>query len=109
MHVDDPRHQNSKVKQFLQLLPGNRILLLGIRFGVMDEYTQYMSDTTIAKYRYMVSKHKIILSEIKQVPKDAIINLDKQICDTKMTISNVVNNIIDVPDGKCIFTMIDVK
>jgi len=110
MHVDAPRHQSSKVKQFLRMLAqNNKFLPLGIRFRVMDEYTQYMSDTTKAKYRYMVSKHKTFLAEIKQVNTDAIISLDKKIGDSKMTVRDLVNNYKDIKDGKRIFSTINSK
>ena len=110
MHVDAPRHLNTKVKQFLRMLAqNNKFLPLGIRFRVMDEYTQYMSDTTKAKYRYMVSKHKTFLSEIKQVSTDAIIELDKRIGESKMTVRDVINGYTDIKDGKRVFATINAK
>jgi len=68
-----------------------------------------MLDTTKAKHRYMVSKHKTFLAEIKQVNTEATIALDKKIGNSKMTVRDIVNNYKDIKDGKQIFSTINPK
>jgi len=46
---------------------------------------------------------------IKQVSTGAIIQLDKRIGDSKMTIQDVINKYEDINDGKCIFASINAK
>ena len=109
MHVDTPRNQHQIVRQFLRILAQNKQWPLGARFRVMNEFSQYMSDTMQNKYRYMFNKHKTCHSNLGRTTTESIINLDKRISDSKLTLRDIVNNIRDSCDNRRIFATIDAK
>jgi len=109
MHVNAPRSKCSLTKKFLRLLAYNKKWPLGVRFRLVDEYHEYMSDPTKIKYRYMFDRHRTFVKEMKQISNDQVINADKPIGDSKMTIRDVVNNIRDTSDNKRVFASFDPK
>ena len=100
MHVNTPRHNGALTKKFLRILAHNKKWPLGVRFRLVDEYHEYMSEPTKIKYRYMFDRHRTFTKEMKQISNDEVINVDKRIGDSKMTVRDVVNNIRDISDNK---------
>jgi len=109
MHVDTPRDQYHKVRQFLRILSHNKRWPLGVRFRLMNEYSQYLSETMQNRYRYLFNKHMICQSELGRTFTDSILNLDKKIDTTTLTLRDVVNNIRDIVDDRRIFATVDKK
>jgi len=109
MHIEAPRPLMSNAKKFIRLLAQNKRWPLGVRFRLMDEYNQYMSDNNQVKYRYLRDKHKTFLKQMKQYVSEDFICIDKKIGDSKLTIRDVFNNIRDDDDGRRIFSSIDSK
>jgi len=109
MHVETMISQASKVKTFLRLIAQRKTFPLGVRFRVMDQFSQYMKATTLIKYKYIRDKHKTCLKELKRYESEKILNLDYKIAGTKMTLRDVVVNIRDDEDGRRIFNSIDAR
>lgn len=109
MHVDAPIESASEVKNFLRIISQKKKWPLNVRFRVMDEYHRYMKDSTKQKYRYMVSKHKALMKQIGMCECNQIINLDRQIGTSNMTLREIVQNIRDNTDNFRIFASIDEK
>jgi len=109
MHVNAPRNKGALTKKFLRLLAYNKKWPLGLRFRLVDEYHEFMSEPTKIKYRYMFDRHRTFIKEMKQISNDQVINLDKPIGESKMTVRDVVNNIRDASDNKRIFASFDPK
>ena len=109
MHVNAPRNKSALTKKFLRLLAYNKKWPLGLRFRLVDEYHEFMSEPTKIKYRYMFDRHRTFIKEMKQISNDQVINLDKPIGESKMTVRDVVNNIRDTSDNKRIFASFDPK
>ena len=109
MHVNTPRHKGALTKKFLRVLAHNKKWPLGVRFRLVDEYHEYMSEPTKIKYRYMLDRHRTFVKEMKQISNDQVINADKRIGDSKMTVRDLVNNIRDSSDNKRIFASFDPK
>ena len=109
MHVDAPVEIGTRVKRFLRALSHKKKWLLGVKFRVIDEFHQYMKPTAKQKYRYMVSKHKAMMNQIAMCDCTQIINLDKKIGGSTMTVRDIVVNIRDNDDNYRIFASIDEK
>jgi len=109
MHVETTVTLAPKVKTFLRLIAQRKAFPLGVRFRLMDQYSQYMKETTQVKYKYIRDKHKTCLKEVKRIESEKILNLDYKIPGTKMTLRDVVVNIRDNTDGRRIFMSIDAR
>jgi len=109
MHIDAPVEIGTKVKRFLRALSHKKKWLLGVKFRVMDEFHQYMKPTAKQKYRYMVTKHKAMMNQLAMCDCTQIINLDKKIGSSTMTVRDIVVNIRDNDDNYRIFASIDEK
>ena len=108
-HVEAAMDQATLIKKFLRLVAHNKKFPLGVRFKLVDEYNQYMKDTSKVKYKYMFDKHKTLQKEMRQMETSAILNLDRKIGSTKFTLRDVVNNIRDKTDNRRVFNSIDQK
>ena len=109
MHIDAPVEVASRVKNFLRLLAQKKKWPMHVRFRVMDEYNKFMKESTKQKYRYMVAKHTSLLAQLGQCECSQIVNLDRQISGSKMTLRDVILNVRDKQDGHRIFGSIDEK
>jgi len=109
MHVETTVALAPKVKTFLRLIAQRKAFPLGVRFRLMDQYSQYMKESTQVKYKYIRDKHKTCLKEVKRIESEKILNLDYKISGTKMTLRDVVVNIRDNTDGRRIFMSIDAR
>ena len=109
MHIDAPVEVASRVKNFLRILAQKKKWPMHVRFRVMDEYNKFMKESTKQKYRYMVAKHTSLLAQLGQCECSQIVNLDRQISGSKMTLRDVILNVRDKQDGHRIFGSIDEK
>ena len=109
MHVEVASDQAVRVKKFLRMAAQTNHYPLGVRFRLMDEYHQYMKESTKVKYNYLHDKHKTLTKEMRQVESTGILNLDKKIGSTGKTLRDIVTNIRDKKDGRRIFNTIDRK
>ena len=109
MHVDAPVEIATRVKRFLRALSNKKKWILGVKYRVMDEFHQYMKPTAKQKYRYMVTKHRAMMNQIAMCDCTQIINLDKKIGDSNMTVRDIVVNIRDNEDNYRVFASIDEK
>ena len=109
MHVETTIALAPKVKTFLRMISQRKIFPLGVRFRVMDQYTKYMKETTLVKYKYILDKHKTCMKELKRYESGKILNLDYRIGNTKLTLRDVVAQIRDKEDGRRIFNSIDAR
>jgi len=108
-HVETSIDQAARIKKFLRLVAHNKKYPLGVRFRLCDEFTQYMKESSRIKYNYMRDKHKTLCKEMRQVETDTIINLDRKVGDTKLTLRDIILNIRDNTDERRIFNSIDQK
>jgi len=108
-HVESSIDQATCIKKFLRLVAQNKKYPLGVRFRLCDEYSQYMKETSRIKYTYMRDKHKTLCKEMRQVETETIINLDRKIGDTKLTLRDIVLSIRDKTDTRRVFNLIDQK
>jgi len=108
-HVETSVDQSSRIKKFLRLVAQNKKFPLGVRYRLCDEYTQYMKETLRAKYTYMLDKHKTLCKEMRQVETGGILNLDRKIGDSKLTLQDLVLAIRDKTDDRRVFNSIDHK
>ena len=108
-HVETSIDQATRIKKFLRLVAQNKKYPLGVRFRLCDEYSQYMKETSRIKYTYMRDKHKTLCKEMRQVETETIINLDRKIGDTKLTLRDIVLSIRDKTDTRRVFNSIDQK
>jgi len=109
MHVETTIDLAPRVKTFLRMIAQRKLFPLGVRFRVMDQYTQYMKETTKVKYKYILDKHRTCLKELRRYESGKILNLDYRIGSTKMTLRDIVVNIRDNSDGRRIFNSIDTR
>ena len=109
MHIEAPVEIASRVKNFLRILAQHKKWPLNVRFRVMDEFNRYMKESTKQKYRYMVSKHTSLLNQLGVCECTQIINLDKKIESSQMTLRDVILNVRDKKDGYRVFGSIDEK
>jgi len=109
MHIDAPVEIAPRVKNFLRLLAQKKKWPLNVRFRVMDEYNKYMKESTKQKYRYMLSKHTTLQTQMGVCECTQIINLDKRIGSSQMTIRDIILNVRDKKDGHRVFGSIDEK
>jgi len=109
MHIDAPVEIGTKVKRFLRALPRKKKWILGVKYRVIDEFHQYMKPTAKQKYRYMVTKHKAMMQQIAMCDCTQIVNLDKNIGNSTMTVRDIVVNIRDIQDNYRIFASMDEK
>jgi len=109
MHIDAPVEIGTKVKRFLRALSSKKKWLLGVKYRVMDEFNQYMKPTAKQKYRYMVTKHKAMMKQLAMCDCTQIINLDKKIGSSTMTVRDIIVNIRDSEDNYRIFASVDEK
>jgi len=108
-HVETSIEQASRIKKFLRLVAHNKKYPLGVRFRLCDEYTQFMKESSCIKYTYMRDKHKTLCKEMRQVETENIINLDRKVGDSKLTLRDILLNIRDKSDKRRIFNSIDQK
>ena len=109
MHIDAPVEIAPRVKNFLRVLAQHKRWPLNVRFRVMDEFSRYMKESTKQKYRYMVSKHTSLLNQLGMCECTQILNLDKRIGNSQMTLRDVILNVRDNKDGYRVFGSIDEK
>jgi len=109
MHIDAPVEIAPRVKNFLRILAQHKRWPLNVRFRVMDEFSRYMKESTKQKYRYMVSKHTSLLAQLGVCECTQILNLDKRIGTSQMTLRDVILNVRDKTDGYRVFGSIDEK
>ena len=109
MHIDAPVEIGTKVKRFLRALSSKKKWILGVKYRVIDEFHQYMKPTAKQKYRYMVTKHKAMMQQIAMCDCTQIVNLDKKIGSSTMTVRDIVVNIRDNQDNYRIFASMDEK
>ena len=109
MHIETTIALAPKVKTFLRMISQRKIFPLGVRFRVMDQYTKYMKETTLVKYKYILDKHKTCLKELRRYESGKILNLDYRLGNTKLTLRDVVVQIRDNDDGRRIFNSIDAR
>lgn len=109
MHVEAPSDQGPRVRKFLRLIAQNKKYPMGIRFRLVDQFHQYMKDSTKIKYNYMLDKHKNLTKGLKRFEISSILNLDRRIGSSKMTLRDTVVNIRDNDDDRRIFSTIDTR
>ena len=109
MHVEVASEQAVRAKKFLRMASQMKKFPLGVRFRLMDEYHQYMKESTKIKYNYLFDKHKTLSKEMRQVESTAILNLDGKIGNTGKTLRDIITNIRDVKDNRRVFNTIDRK
>jgi len=109
MHVEAGSDQVARVKKFLRMASQLKKYPLGVRFRLMDEYHQYMKESTKIKYNYLFDKHKTLSSEMRQMETSSILNLDGKIGSIGKTLRDIVTNIRDKRDERRVFNSIDRK
>ena len=109
MHIDAPVEIATRVKRFLRALSSKKKWVLGVKYRVMDEFHQYMKPAAKQKYRYMVTKHRAMMKQLAVCDCTQIINLDKKIGESTMTVRDIVVNIRDHEDNFRVFASIDEK
>ena len=106
-HVECPFDDRQRVKQFLRKLSSGKNFPLGVRFRVMDEFSEFMKQKNKEKYSIFVNRHKCFMSQIATCETGQILTLDKRIGNSNDTIRTTLLAIVDKKDGKRVFNSID--
>jgi len=109
MHVETPVGQASLVKKFLRILARKKIWPLGVRYRLFAEHHQYMKELNKRRYRYLLDRHKTLIKQLKEFSTSTILELDKKIPNTKVTLREAVIDIRDIIDNRRVFASIDEK
>jgi len=109
MHVEAPVGQAVQVKKFLRILSKKKIWPLGVRFRLFAEYHQYMKEINQKRYRYLLDHHKTLIKQLKEFSTPNVLELDKKIPKTNVTLREVVIQIRDHTDERRLFASIDEK
>ena len=109
MHVEAPSEQVSRVRKFLRLVAQTKKYPMGIRFRLVDQFHQYMKDSTKVKYNYMLDKHRNLTKGLRRFEVSSIMNLDRRIGQSKQTLRDIVVGIRDNEDDRRIFSTIDTR
>jgi len=107
MHVESPVGQAPQVKRFLRILQRKKVWPLGVRFRIFSEYHQYMKEINQRRYRYLLDRHKTLLKQLKETTTSTILELDKKIKNTTVTLREIVVQIRDKSDERRVFASID--
>jgi len=107
MHVESPVGQAPQVKRFLRILQRKKVWPLGVRFRIFSEYHQYMKEINQRRYRYLLDRHKTLLKQLKETTTSTILELDKKIKNTNVTLREIVVQIRDKSDERRVFASID--
>jgi len=110
MHVEAPVGQSVQVKKFLGILARKKMIWpLGVRFRLFAEYHQYMKEVNQRRYRYLLDCHKTLVKQLKEYSTPNILELDKKISKTNVTLREIVIQIRDHSDGRRLFASINEK
>ena len=82
---------------------------MGVRFRLFAEYHQYMKEVNQRRYRYLLDRHKTLVKQLKEFSTPNILELDKKISKTNVTLREIVIQIRDHSDGRRLFASIDEK
>lgn len=108
-HVECFFDDRQRVKQFLRKLSSGKNFPLGVRFRVMNEFSEFMKQKNKEKYSIFVNRHKCFMSQIATCETGQILTLDKRIGSSNDTIRSTLLTIVDKKDGKRAFNSIDVS
>ena len=109
IHIECPSDSVAVVNKFSRSCSAQKIYPGGTRFRVMNEFWPYMTPENQEKYRYMVSRHRYFIEQLGTCTTSKIIEIDRKIPTTQMTLRSLLLGLRDASDNHRIFHSINLR